>query len=100
MEDSINSNSNSLTNAIRGLRKFDGRDPSHFRDWHKKFAVVLGVTRRDIASLINGRIRPSNTASTGIPLTLPDTLEQDTASFDRANKDLHALRFLLKEKPA
>ena len=52
MEDSINSNSNSnsLTNAIRGLRKFDGRNPSHSRDWHKKFAVVFGVTRRDIAT--------------------------------------------------
>ena len=83
MEDSINSNSNSLANAIRGLRKFDGREAGHFRDWHKKFSVVLGVTRRDIAGLINARIRPSqDTATTGTPHSLPGTLERGIASFD------------------
>ena len=58
MEESAN-NSGNLTNAIKGLKKFDGRTPSAFRDWHKRMAAVLGVTRRDIASLINGKSRPT-----------------------------------------
>ena len=33
------------------------QNASHFRYWHNKMAVVLGVTRRDIASLINGKSR-------------------------------------------
>jgi len=95
--------SNNLTNAIKGLRKFDGRNPSLFRDWHKKLAVVLGVTRRDIANLIKGRARPTEeSAATTLDGTqqAQDTLQQSTASFDRANEDLYAILFLLTEKPA
>ena len=36
--------SNDITNAMKGIQKFiDGRNPSLFRDWHKKLAVVIGV---------------------------------------------------------
>ena len=101
MEDFINSNSNSLTNVIKELRKSGGIDSSPFLDWHNKFAAVLGVTRRDIASLVNGRIGPSQvTASAGIPPTLPGTLEQDITSTNRANEDLEAILFPLTEKQA
>ena len=99
--------SNNLTNTIEGLKKFEGRNPTLFRDWHTKLAVVLGVTRRDIASLIKGRTRPTEESpATGISPALggaqqaQDTLQQSTASFDRANEDLYAILFLLTEKPA
>ena len=59
--------SGNFTSAIKGLRKFDERTPRDFGDWHKRLAVVLGVTRRDIASLINGKPRPTEkTTNTGI----------------------------------
>lgn len=47
-------NKGNPTNAVPGLRTFDGRKPRYFRDWRKKLAVVLGVTRRGIASLLKG----------------------------------------------
>ena len=73
-----------LTNAIKGLKTIDGRTPAIFRDWHKKLAVVLGVTRRDIANLIKGLPRPTEeTTGTGISPAL--------AGFDRANEDLYAV---------
>ena len=58
MEEFTNNNSGNLANAIKGLKKIDGRRPNKFRDWHKKLAVISGVTRRDIAHLIKGQTRP------------------------------------------
>lgn len=71
MEDSSNNNSDNLTNAVKGLKKFHGRKPGDFRDWHKSLAAVLGVTRRDIASLANGKTRSTKeTSGTEISLGL------------------------------
>lgn len=105
MEDSAN-NSGNLTNAIEGLRIFDGRKPGEFREWHKRMAVVLGVTCRDIASLIKGKPRPSKeTSDTGISPTPAGatgdqaSLDEAFADYDRANEDLYAILYLLTEKP-
>ena len=85
--------SGNFTSAIKRLKKFDGRTPSDFRDWRKRLAAVLGVTRRDIASLVNGKSRPTEeTTSTGISPAL--------AGYNRANEDLYAILYLLTEKPA
>ena len=63
--------SGNFTSDIKGLKKFDGRTPSDFRDWHKRLAVVLGVTRRGIASLIKEKARPTEESfSAGISHTL------------------------------
>ena len=51
--------SGNFTSTIKGLENFDGRAPSDFRDWHKRLAVLIGVTRREIASLINEMSRPT-----------------------------------------
>ena len=79
MEDFISDNSGNLANAIESLKNFDGRKPREFREWHKKLAVVLGVTRRDIARLIKGQTRPTQ---------------------EPANEDLYAILYLLTDKPA
>ena len=56
-------------------------------------AVVLGVTRRYYASLINGKSWPTEeTTSTGI--------SPARAGCNRANEDLYAILYLLTEKPA
>ena len=68
-----NSNSGNLTNATKRLTKFDGRKPSEFRDWHKKLAVNLGVTRRDIARLVKGQTRLSQVPALSVKLGLPPT---------------------------
>lgn len=59
MEDSRDNSSGNLINAVKGLNKFDGRKPAEFRDWYKRLAGVLGVARRDIASLAKGKTRPT-----------------------------------------
>ena len=41
-----------LANTIRGLKKFDGRNPAEFKTWMKKLCVVISVTRRDILPLL------------------------------------------------
>ena len=51
--------SGNFTSAIKRLKKFDGPTPSDFRDWRKRLVAMLGVTRHDIASLINGKSRPT-----------------------------------------
>ena len=43
--------STNLATVIKGLKKFDGKDPAEFKTWMKKFCVVLGVTRKDILPL-------------------------------------------------
>ena len=74
--------SGNFTSASKGLKKFDGRPPSDFRDWHKKLAVVLVVPRRDTANLISGKSRPTEEAtSTGISPAL--------AGFNIANEELY-----------
>ena len=45
-------NATNLANTVRGLKKFDGRNPAEFKGWMKTFCVVLGVTRRDILPLL------------------------------------------------
>ena len=56
-------------------------------------AVVLGVTRRYYASLINGKSWPTEeTTSTGI--------SPARAGCNRANEDLYAILCLLTDKPA
>ncbi|CAB1114412.1 unnamed protein product [Ectocarpus sp. CCAP 1310/34] len=73
---------------IRGLKKFDGKDPAEFKTWMKKFCVVLGVTTKDILPLLKKQRKPD---------------PADTAAFDsytRANENLYAILFLLVELPA
>ena len=54
---------------------------------------MLGVTRRDIASLINGKSRPKEeTTSAGISPAL--------AGYNRANEIFYAIIYLLTEKTA
>ena len=77
-----------LATVIKGLKKFDGKDPAEFKTWMKKFCVVLGVTRKDILPLLKKQRKPD---------------PADTAAFDsytRANEDLYAFLFLLVELPA
>ena len=84
--------SDNFTNAIKGLKTFDGRTPATFRDWHKNLVVVLGVTHRGFVNLIKGQLRPTEeTTSTGISPALD--------GFDRANENLYAILHLLTEKP-
>ena len=91
MRDFIN-NSGNYTKAIKGLKTFEGKTPATVRDWHKKLAVVLGVTRLDIVNLIKRQLRPTEeTTSTGISPALD--------GFDRANENLYAILHLLTEKP-
>ena len=92
-----NSSSTSFANAIKGLRTFDGRSPAGFRDWHKRLAVVIGVSRCDIANLIKGHLRPTE-ATTGTGSS--PALAQEIAVYEMANQDLYAMLFLLTEKPA
>ena len=80
--------STNLATVIKGLKKFDGKDPAEFKTWMKKFCVVLGVTRKDILPLLKKQRKPD---------------PADTAAFDsytRANEDLYAFLFLLVELPA
>ena len=72
--------STNLATVIKGLKKFDGKDPAEFKTWMKKFCVVLGVTRKDILPLLKKQRKPD-------PAT-------------RANEDLYAILFLLVELPA
>ena len=59
-------------------------------------AVVIGVSRRDIANLIKGHPRPTEaTTSTG---SLP-AIAQEIAAYERENQDLYAMISLPKEKP-
>lgn len=75
--------SDDFTNDIKGLKAVHDRTPAMLRDWPKPLAVVLGVTRRDIANLIRGqqgqRRQTEETTSTG--------LSPVVAGFDRANED-------------
>ena len=75
-----------LANTIRGLKKFDGRNPAEFKTWMKKLCVVISVTRRDILPLLKGTARPTHTSN--------------IAEYNRANEDLYAMPFLLVELPA
>lgn len=81
-------NSTSLANTIRGLKKFNGRNPAEFKGWMKKLCVVLGVTRRDILPLLKGDERPSGANTTA------------NTKYARANEDLYAILYLLVELPA
>ena len=92
MRDFTNDSGN-FTSSIKGLMKLDGRALSDFRDWYKRLAVVLGVTRRDITSLIKGNSR--STEETTITVISPAL-----AGYNRANEHLYAILFLLTEKPA
>ena len=75
-----------LANTIRGLKKFDGRNPAEFKTWMKKLCIVISVTRRDILPLLKETARPTHTSN--------------IAEYDRANEDLYAMLFLLVELPA
>ena len=75
-----------LANTIRGLKKFDGRNPAEFKAWMKKLCVVISVTRRDILPLLKETARPTHTSN--------------IAEYNRANEDLYAMLFLLVELPA
>lgn len=99
----LTNDSGNFTSTIEGLGKFDGRTPSDFRDWQDGPAAVLGVTRGDISSLINGKSRRSKESFTrGISPTLAGgngTLDKEIADTDRANDYLHAIFYVLTEKP-
>ena len=75
-----------LANTIRGLKKFDGSNPSDFKAWMKKFCVVIGVTRKDILPLLKGEEKPTDTAK--------------IEDYNRANEVLYAMLYLLVELPA
>ena len=75
-----------LANTIRGLKKFDRRNPAEFKTWMKKLCVVISVTRRDILPLLKETARPTHTSN--------------IAEYNRANEDLYAMLFLLVELPA
>ena len=75
-----------LANTIRGLKKFDGRNPAELKTWIKKLCVVISVTRRDILPLLKETARPTHTSN--------------IAEYSRANEDLYAMLFLLVELPA
>ena len=75
-----------LANTIRGLKKFDGRNPAEFKTWMKKLCIVISVTRRDILPLLKETARPTHTSN--------------IAEYDRANEDLYAMLFFLVELPA
>ena len=75
-----------LANTIRGLKKFDGRNPAEFKTWMKKLCVVISVTRRDILPLLKETARPTHTSN--------------IAEYNKANEDLYAMLFLLVELPA
>ena len=47
----MNDNSTNLASTIRGLKKFDGRNPAEFKGWMKKLCVVLGAQRKDMFPL-------------------------------------------------
>ena len=82
--------STSLAQAIKGLRTFDERSAAVFRDWYKRLAVVIVVSRRDIANLMKGHPRPNEaTAGTGSP----PALAQEIAVYERANQNLYAMPF-------
>ena len=80
--------STNLGNVIRWLKKFDGKDPTEFKNWMKKLCVVLGVTRRDILPLLKNERKPD-----------PSDTEACEA-YTRSNEDLYAILFLLVELPA
>ena len=75
-----------LANTIRGLKKFDGRNPAEFKTWMKKLCVVISVTRRDILPLLKETAKSTHTSN--------------IAEYNRANEDLYAMLFLLVELPA
>ena len=75
-----------LVNTIRGLKKFDGRNPAEFKTWMKKLGVIISVTRRGILPLLKEAARPTHTSN--------------IAEYNRANEDLYAMLFLLVELPA
>ena len=75
-----------LANTIRGLKKFDVRNPAEFKTWMKKLCVVISVTRRDILPLLKETARPTHTSN--------------IAEYNRANEVLYAVLFLLVELPA
>ena len=89
IEDFNNNNSGNLANTIKGLNKFDRRKPSQFGDWHKKLAVIQGVT---------GQTRPTQKPERSGEARAAS--EKSIAEFDRANKDLYAILYLLTDKPA
>ena len=98
MGDFTNNNSGNLANTIKGLKIFDGRKTSESRDWHKQLAVTLGVTCRDIARLSKGQTRSSQQpALSGEARAASD---KAIAEFDRANEHLHAILYVLTDKPA
>ena len=75
-----------LANTIRGLKKFDGSNPSDFKAWMKTFCVVIGVTHRNILPLLKVEEKPTDTAK--------------IADYNRANEDFYAMLYLLVELPA
>ena len=75
-----------LANTIRGLKKFDGRNPAEFKTWMKKLCVVISVIRRNILPQLKETARPTHTSN--------------IAQYNRANEDLYAMLFLLVELPA
>ena len=88
IEDFNNNNSGNLANTINGLNKFDRRKPSQFGDWHKKLAVIQGVT---------GQTRPTQKPERSGEARAAS--EKSIAEFDRANKDLYTILYLLTDKP-
>ena len=58
---------------------------------------MLSVGRRDIASLVRGKPRPTGeTAST----EAQSSLDKAIADYEKANEDLYAILSLLTEQPA
>ena len=84
----VKDNSTNFASTIRGLKKFDGRNPAELKGWMKKLCVVLGAQRKDIFPLLKGDPRPSG----------PDSMVN--TKYTRANEDLYAILYLLVDLPA
>ena len=106
--------SGNVMTLMKGLTKFDGKNPRTFREWSEKTGVMVSVSRPDIASVMEGQTRPTEEtsdeemeeeshatsssaalwATTPGVLSRPATLAERQLRWDRANQDLYALLFL------
>ena len=55
--------SGNVMTLMKGLTKFDGKNPRTFREWSEKTGVMISVSRPDIASVMEGQTRPTEETS-------------------------------------
>ena len=102
---------NHVTNLLKGLDKFNGKNMHDFIDWSQRTAVIWSVTRPDVYQLTEGQPRPTDAPAriAGVPddeaadnagdaiedTGIAATPAMTTTTWDRANRDLYAALFLL-----